>query len=214
MVSFPATMRNGPLEHGARATTTGWEPFAMPSDAVRSIVEMFRKSGDSQYGGEAVTQREHALQAALLARKCGLPPAEIVAALLHDVGHLLHALPDDAPEQGIDDVHEELAAAWLEKHFVSEVVEPVRLHVAAKRYLCAVESDYFAKLSPPSVLSLELQGGPMTPTEVESFRNNRHHEAAVRLRRFDEEAKVPGMPTPTVEEFVSELETCLKRTVS
>ena len=140
----------------------------------------------------------------------GLPPAEIAAALLHDVGHLLHALPDDAPEQGIDDFHEKLAAAWLEKHFIAEVVEPVRLHVAAKRYLCAVEPGYFEKLSPPSVLSLELQGGPMSASEIASFENNRHYPAAVRLRRFDEEAKIEGLKTPGVEDFVGEMEACLK----
>jgi len=182
----------------------------MASPLVQSIVQMFRKHGGSQYGGESVTQQEHALQAAMLARKQGLPAAEIAAALLHDVGHLLHELPDDAPDRGIDDFHEELAGAWLDKHFIPELVEPVRLHVAAKRYLCAVEPGYFEKLSPPSVLSLELQGGPMSASEVESFEKNRHHAAAVRLRRFDEEAKIEGLPTPRVEDFVGEMEACLK----
>lgn len=174
------------------------------------ILDLFNQHGGSQYGGEAVTQREHALQGALLARQAGLDAPAVVAALLHDIGHLLHHLPDDAPEQGIDDHHEDLGAAWLEKYLIPEAVEPVRLHVAAKRYLCAVESDYFARLSSPSVTSLELQGGPMSEKEVEEFEGHPHFRRAVLLRRFDEEAKVPDLPTPTIEDFVPELKACLK----
>ena len=186
------------------------EASLMAQTVLDKIVELFNQHGGSQYGGEAVTQREHALQGALLARQAGLDAPTVVAALLHDIGHLLHHLPDDAPGQGIDDHHEDLGAAWLERHFIPEAVEPVRLHVAAKRYLCAVESDYFASLSPPSVTSLELQGGPMSDKEVEDFEGHPHFRRAVLLRRFDEEAKVPGLTTPTLEEFNHELKACLK----
>ena len=117
----------------------------------------------------------------------------IAAALLHDVGHLLHDLPDDAPDHGIDDVHEARAARWLSTWLPPETVEPVRMHVAAKRYLCAVESDYFGKLSPDSVRSLGLQGGPMSADEIEQFRCNPLHAEAVRLRRFDEAAPDCGV---------------------
>ena len=182
----------------------------MVHPVIGKVVELFNRHGDSQYGGEAVTQREHALQCALLARESGQKAPTVVAALLHDVGHLLHHLPDDAPEQGVDDHHEDLGAAWLEKHLIAEAVEPVRLHVAAKRYLCAVESDYFARLSPPSVTSLELQGGPMSDQEVEAFERHPHFRQAVLVRRFDEEAKVPGLATPTIEDFVPDLASCLK----
>jgi len=98
----------------------------------------------------------------------------IVAALLHDVGHLLHDLPEDAPEHGVEDRHEELAAVWLSERFGPAVVQPVQLHVAAKRYLSAVEADYQQRLSPASILSLKLQGGPMSQAEIEQFRANPH----------------------------------------
>lgn len=182
----------------------------MEHPVVEKIVGLFNRHGGSQYGGEAVTQREHGLQCALLARRAGLDAPTVAAALLHDIGHLLHHLPEDAPEQGIDDHHEELGAAWLEKQLVPGAVEPVRLHVAAKRYLCAVETDYLDRLSPPSVKSLELQGGPMSTQEALEFESHPHFRAAVILRRFDEEAKVPGLTTPAIEDFVDELRASVK----
>ena len=169
------------------------------------ILKMFADNGGSMYGGEAVTQEEHALQAAHLARQQGADHALVAAALLHDVGHLLHDLPDDAPDQGIDDVHEELAAKWLRDHFVPEVVEPVRMHVDAKRYLCAVEPDYLGSLSEPSIQSLKLQGGPMTEEEVANFRTSPHYDAAVKLRRWDDGAKVAGLEVPSLADYQEEL---------
>ena len=130
--------------------------------AIEQIRTLFAERGDSAYGGEAVSQREHALQAAHFARQSGASAALITAALLHDIGHLLHHLPDHAPDEGVDDLHEKLAGRWLARWFGAEVVEPVRMHVDAKRYLCAVEPDYRQQLSPASLVSLALQGGPMT----------------------------------------------------
>lgn len=175
----------------------------------RDILRLFQEQGDSQYGGEAVTQREHALQCAQLAQQSGASPALIVAALLHDVGHLLHALPEDAPHVGIDDQHETLAANWLQQHFPAAVVEPARLHVAAKRYLCATDAAFFSQLSPPSQLSLKLQGGPMSPTETDRFRAHRYFSDAVRLRQWDDAAKVAGLPTPTVADFADVVDNVL-----
>ena len=172
---------------------------------LNQILQMFAENGGSLYGGEAVTQEEHALQAAHLARQQGADHALVAAALLHDVGHLLHELPDDAPDHGIDDVHEELAAQWLSDHFVPEVVEPVRMHVAAKRYLCAVEPAYLGTLSEPSIQSLKLQGGPMSPEEVDAFRQSPHYDAAVKLRRWDDEAKIAGLEVPPVGDYQKEL---------
>src|SRR5262245_6008207 len=131
------------------------------------VLELFRLRGASQYGGEAVTQLEHALQAATFAEQDGAPPSLVAAALLHDVGHLLHDLPNDAPDRGVDDRHESLAAAWLAERFAPSIVAPVAMHVAAKRYLCTVDRNYLAQLSQASVQSLALQGGPMTTAEVE-----------------------------------------------
>lgn len=175
------------------------------------ILALFQARGDSQYGGECVTQMEHALQCAFLAEGEEASPALIVASLLHDVGHLLHDLPDQAPEEGVDDHHETSAAAWLRKRFPESVTEPVRLHVAAKRYLCAVEPDYLKELSPPSITSLKLQGGPMSPQEVEQFEQNPFAEDAVKLRRWDDAAKVPALPTPPLSHFILYLEHVVRK---
>lgn len=170
------------------------------------ILNLFQSRGDSQYGGENVTQEEHALQCAALAETEKASPELIVASLLHDVGHLLHDLPAEAPDQGIDDHHETSAAAWLRKRFPESVTEPVRLHVAAKRYLCAVDTSYLGQLSPPSITSLKLQGGPMTSREVEQFEQNPFAEDAVHLRRWDDTAKVPALPTPPLSHFAKYFE--------
>ena len=155
------------------------------------VLRLFQENGDSLYGGEAITQCEHALQAAMLAERENASPMLITAALLHDVGHLLHSLPDDAPEHGVDDRHEALAARWLERRFGPEVVEPVFLHVAAKRYLCATDPNYLTELSPASVLSLRLQGGPMSEDEIHEFQANLFHGAALALRRWDDQSEGP-----------------------
>ena len=115
---------------------------------------------------------------------------------------MIHQLGDDPAARGIDDVHEELGAKWLAERFGADVSEPVRLHVAAKRYLCTVETDYFGKLSPNSVRSLELQGGLMSADEVAEFRANPFHAEAVRLRRYDEAAKDPRATTPDFDHFL------------
>src|SRR5262245_10975832 len=124
------------------------------------VFRLFETAGSALYFGEAVTETEHALQSAALATAAGAGPTVVAAALLHDVGHLLHSLGEDFTDRGIDDHHENAGAAWLARHFRPEVVGPVRLHVAAKRYLCAVDPDYLAALSAVSQASLRLQGGP------------------------------------------------------
>jgi [1-hydroxy-2-(trimethylamino)ethyl]phosphonate dioxygenase len=170
-------------------------------NAIDRLNVLFATRGHAEYHGESVSQSEHALQTAALAEEERAPGALVVAALLHDVGHLLHNLPENAAEQGIDDRHEALGAAWLAKHFVPEVAEPVRLHVSAKRYLCAVDPDYLEGLSTASRLSLSLQGGPMDAGEAAEFAANPHHAAAVRLRIWDDRAKVPGLHVPGVEHY-------------
>jgi [1-hydroxy-2-(trimethylamino)ethyl]phosphonate dioxygenase len=176
------------------------------------IVRLFEERGDSAYGREAVSQREHALQAAHFAREAGASPALVVAALLHDVGHLLHELPDDAPDRGVDDRHEELAARWLAVRFGPDVVEPARLHVEAKRFLCADEPGYHNGLSEPSRVSLRLQGGPMSPEEAGRFRTSPYAAAAMVLRRCDDSAKVPGLVVPGVEDYIPWIERALGQT--
>jgi phosphonate degradation associated HDIG domain protein len=174
--------------------------------ATQAVLQLFADRGDSEYGGEAVTQREHALQSAALAEADGASSALIAAALLHDIGHLLHDLPADAPDRGIDDLHENSGAAWLQRHFGPAVAEPVKLHVAAKRYLCAVDAEYLGRLSPPSVQSLQLQGGAMSADEVRDFEQHPRFRDAVRLRHWDDTAKVAGLATPDLTHFVRHLD--------
>jgi phosphonate degradation associated HDIG domain protein len=172
-----------------------------PQRTIEEIFTMFELRGGNSYIGEPVSQSEHALQAAHAAELAGAGSALITAALLHDIGHLVHNLPEDCADHGVDDRHEELGARWLIRRFGPEVVEPIRLHVAAKRYLCATEPRYHAALSPASQQSLVLQGGMFTPAEVADFDAGLHAKAAVALRKWDDIAKVPGLPTPQLVEF-------------
>ena len=172
------------------------------------IATLLEGRGNGRYGLHDVTQLQHALQAAALAEAEGCSSALIAAALLHDVGHLVHDLGENPAGEGVDDRHEEVGRAWLGSIFGPEVTEPVRLHVAAKRYLCATEAGYSERLSPDSVLSLRLQGGPMTSAEAGAFRALPHAEAAVRLRRFDEAAKEKDLSTPPVAHFLPHLALC------
>jgi phosphonate degradation associated HDIG domain protein len=177
----------------------------------QQIIQLFETKGGSMYGGEAVTQLEHALQAAYLAKLGNAQHSLIVASLLHDVGHLLHDLPEMASEDGIDDVHEELAGSFLTKYFTEDVVQPVKLHVQAKRYLCATEQGYYESLSQPSKTSLEFQGGIMNDLEVENFKNNPFYLDAISLRKWDDLAKDPDFVTPHLIDFVTSLELTLKK---
>jgi phosphonate degradation associated HDIG domain protein len=177
---------------------------------VDEILDLFATRGSAAYHGEAVSQEEHALQAADLAVREGAPDALIVAALLHDVGHLLDGQDEDLAEQGLDGRHEEAGCAYLAGHFGPEVTEPIRLHVAAKRYLCAVDPSYLSGLSPASRLSLKVQGGPMTPAEVAEFEGNAFFRDAVRLRHWDEAAKVPGLAVPGPSHYRGRLQTAAR----
>ncbi|WP_148715449.1 phosphonate degradation HD-domain oxygenase [Chitinolyticbacter meiyuanensis] len=160
-------------------------------------------SADALYGGEAITQLQHALQSAQCAERDGADAALITAALLHDVGHLLAKQGDDDVGHGIDDRHEAIAVTALKPWFAEDVLAPIALHVAAKRYLCAVEPGYHDALSPASQASLRLQGGVMASAEAERFAAGRHAEAAVRLRRWDDEAKVVDKTTPPLSHYLA-----------
>ncbi|HWZ67239.1 MAG TPA: HD domain-containing protein [Stellaceae bacterium] len=177
---------------------------------VDRLIELLRTKGARQYGGERVSQCEHALQSASLAAEEDAPGPLIVAALLHDIGHLLHDEGEQPAARGIDDRHEEIGAEYLLPAFGPAVAEPVRLHVPAKRYLCATDPGHFARLSPGSVRSLALQGGPFSPEEAAGFRALPFAEDAIRIRRWDEAAKVPGIPTPDLERYRATLQAALR----
>ena len=176
---------------------------------IQQIRHLFRTRGDSMYAGEPVTQTEHALQCAALAESSAASPALITAALLHDIGHLLHELGEDCAGERIDDRHEQIGAHWLEASFGPDVCEPVKLHVPAKRFRCAVDRGYRRKLSAASELSLQLQGGPMTALEVTSFRRSPFFEQAIQLRDWDEAAKLPGRETRPLSHFLKYVENSL-----
>jgi phosphonate degradation associated HDIG domain protein len=177
---------------------------------VARLFTLFREKGNGAYFGEAVTETEHALQCAHLAERSGAAPELISAALLHDVGHLLHGLPEDVAERGIDGRHEDAGADWLGRYFVAGVVGPVRLHVAAKRYLCAVEPAYQDGLSEASRRSLRLQGSPISAEEVSRFEQGPWARSAVAVRRWDDAAKVPGLVVPGLEHYRPCLEAVLQ----
>ena len=164
--------------------------------------EIYADRAERRYGLSEVSQLEHALQAATLAQANGYAPSLIAAALLHDIGHMVHDLGENPAAEGVDDVHEDTGADWLAQFFPPDVTEPVRLHVAAKRYLCTTEADYFAKLSADSVRSLALQGGKMSAEELAAFKKQPSAMDAVLLRRLDEQAKDPNAVTPTFDDFL------------
>jgi gamma-butyrobetaine dioxygenase len=164
-------------------------------ECIDEIFALFEGHGKAAYFGEEVSQEEHALQAAHFAAQEGAPESLVVAALLHDIGHLIDAR-EDAADRGIDTRHEDAGCAWLARHYSAAVTEPVRLHVAAKRYLCSVDPEYLRGLSPASVKSLQLQGGPLTPEEAQAFQRLPFGEEAVRLRHWDDKGKIVGLAVP------------------
>lgn len=166
-------------------------------ESLDEIAEALTRRGGALYGGEAVTRLEHALQCATLAEEAGCTPALITAALWHDMGHLAG---DDDDEQT---AHSELGARLLVHLFGKSVTEPVRLHVSAKRYLCAVDSMYWCALSEASKQSLVWQGGAYSADQAKRFITQPHADDAVRLRQWDDAAKVPGLATRGLDHFIA-----------
>ena len=161
---------------------------------IDDIIELYRTSGAARYGMEAVTQEQHALQCAHHAEQAGCPPVLVTAALLHDLGHLVKA--ERRGGEAKDGLHEAVAVPFLRGLFPDAVIEPIRMHVDAKRYLCATQPTYWSTLSPASRRSLELQGGPFTSHEAQRFIAQPFAYNAVSLRRWDDCAKDPAANTP------------------
>lgn len=178
---------------------------------IEELAALFATEGAREYLGEAVSQGEHMRQAGHLATRAGAAAPLVAAALLHDVGHFKGTLSGVELMRGNDNHHSQTGASFLAQWFGPAVTEPVRLHVDAKRYLCAVEQNYFDKLSAASVYTLSVQGGPMSKEEIGTYEVSPHARDAVALRRFDEQAKDPGAKTPAFECFAELLEGLLIR---
>jgi phosphonate degradation associated HDIG domain protein len=171
-----------------------------------ALLDIYRQRGQAQYGGEAISQLDHALQCAALAEANDQPAKMIAACLFHDLGHLVHHLGDDPALRGIDDRHEHRAIPVLKHLFPNAVTQPIQLHVEAKRYLCAVDQAYWDSLSPASKRSLELQGGVFTPDAATDFIQQPYAPQAVQLRRWDDLAKDPEQVPPNLNHFLPRLQ--------
>jgi phosphonate degradation associated HDIG domain protein len=179
----------------------------MTTPEIEDLVNLLNARGGSAYFGEPVSILEHSLQAAHSAELAGAGPAAISAALLHDIGHMLHGLDEEIAHRGQDGMHEEVAAAYLSPWFGEDVTMPILLHVPAKRFLCWRDHEYLAQLSPASIRSLALQGGPMDDEQAAGFLRNPFADAAIALRQWDDEAKVPGLKVPNAAYYLPTLRT-------
>jgi phosphonate degradation associated HDIG domain protein len=170
-------------------------------DIITFILDLFARQGAREYMGEAVSMAQHMEQSAACAAADGAGDELVIAALLHDLGHFLCDHPIEALEQGRDNYHEEAGAIYLERYFPPGVTEPIRLHVAAKRYLCATDPAYLKQLSDASIGSLRVQGGPMDRDEVRQFEARPFYREAVKLRLYDDDGKVAGLTIKPVNEY-------------
>jgi phosphonate degradation associated HDIG domain protein len=179
---------------------------------VSELIKLFKSKGERAYEGEGVTQLEHALQSATRAQQEGAAPALVCAALLHDLGHMLNDKGETPTLRGVDDLHQYAALPFLRPHFPEAVLGPIRLHVDAKRYLCATRPEYYERLSEDSRRSLKLQGGVFSAAQAERFIAQPHAADAVRVRQWDDAAKLPGARTPELSHFEPLLrEACLSK---
>ena len=172
-----------------------------PNNVVAFLQDIFDRRGGEEYLGEPVTMAQHMLQSAHLAELANESEVTIVAALLHDIGHFTSEFGTFSMTDTEDRFHEEAGAEVLKPFFPSLVIDCVYHHVSAKRYLCAIDSGYFQQLSDASVHSLHLQGGPMTPLEVQSFEQQENLKDIVKIRQFDDAAKVANLETNSFADY-------------
>ncbi len=177
---------------------------------LQDIERLFEERGGEQYSGEPVTQLQHALQTAARGEAEGASDALVTAALLHDLGHLLHDLGKTPSMQGLDDVHQYRVLPFLRGLFDDAMLDAIKLHVDAKRYLCATRPDYHASLSDDSKRSLLLQGGIFSDVEAASFIAQPAARDAVSLRLWDDLAKDADKPTPPLSHFMLRAQRCVK----
>ena len=168
---------------------------------VAFLGDIFARRGGEEYLGEPVTMAQHMLQGATIAEQNGLPEEISVGALLQDIGHFTSEFGTYHPDDTEDRHHEDAGEAVLAPFFPPVITDCVKYHVAAKRYLCATKPAYYARLSPASVHTLELQGGPMSTEEVAEFERNPNIEAIIQVRYLDEAGKRADMETPDFDHF-------------
>jgi predicted HD phosphohydrolase len=173
------------------------------------ILDLFARRGAEEYMGESVSMAQHMEQSAACSVADGATEALVIALLLHDIGHFMGDFPVEALENGIDNCHEDAGANFLVPYFPKAVIEPIRLHVAAKKYLCAVDNEYINRLSDASVHSLNVQGGPMNNLEVKVFESNPYHLSAVKARHYDDDGKVFGLAIRPIKDYRAQLESLL-----
>ena len=171
------------------------------TNIVDFIGSIFEKRGDEEYLGEPVTMGQHMLQGATMAEKSREPDEIIIGTLLHDIGHFTSEFGTFSMEDTEDRYHEDAGAAVLEQFFPKVITDCCRHHVAAKRYLCATDPEYFQKLSTASIHSLNLQGGPMSEAELKDFEKNPNLKKILKVRLYDDAGKIPDMITPSFWHF-------------
>ncbi len=185
--------------------------MALSVSDIRSLFEQF---GHIAYSGEPVTQLQHALQSGALAEEADADEALVVAAFLHDLGHLLNLQGETPTERGIDDLHQYFALPFLRPVLPDAVLEPIRLHVDAKRCLCAIDRTYFGQLSADSVRSLELQGGIFSREEADTFLQKPYAQDALRLRKWDDRAKEENRATPDLDHYLGMVERVMRKSAA
>ena len=176
-------------------------------NVIEKIIDKFQNN-KSLYIGEKVTIAEHMIQSAMMAEKTKSKDTLICSCLLHDYGHFILEDPDELVREKKDGKHEDVGYEYLKKYFKEEIVEPIKNHVLAKRYL-ARDQKYFNILSPASITSLKLQGGLMSDDEAQTFEKNKYFKDSIKLRRFDEAAKNEGVKIKDIIEYKSLLQASL-----
>jgi len=169
---------------------------------------LFARHGHDQYSGEPVTQLEHALQSAHLAEQSGADDELVSACLLHDLGHLLNPQGETPTLRGIDDTHQYFALPFLRGLLPDRVLDAIKLHVDAKRYLCGTNPGYFGRLSEDSRRSLALQGGAFDSAGAAAFLDQPGARDAVLVRQWDDLAKQAGLATPPLAHFLARAARC------
>jgi len=172
-----------------------------PVNIVDFILDLFASRGAREHMGETVSMSQHMEQTAARAAADEAADGLVIAALLHDIGHFVGGHPIQALGNGRDNLHAEAGADYLRPYFPPSITEPIRLHVAAKRYLCATDDEYLSHLSDASVNSLRVQGGPMSAEQVARFEANPYYRDAVKLRRYDDDGKVAGLTSKPVSAY-------------